>query len=392
MAIRTAARRQLSSWALAGLAALLGTGCGELTIRTWVTVVEDESSGQIQTGTSAPVPVSRLQGGFLAAVTVDTNQILSGPLQGTIEIEQVRIAGQAPGGIGRICTWADPAGVSAGTVTLDLFGGPSGADLVLDLKASTFLNQLFGLPPIALEQPVSFDLGSGFTLDSLLAAASDGAADGLFATRAPFEGTSSIGGLPVRFLLDLAVTNGATPPLFDADLLENCSDFFDEQGEALFYGLNSKSSYLQAQAGDAPVAPLVIPLADLGAAPGDTLRLERVGTYSDLTLLKDGTDTALSGVFSSTSEVKAENLRTRVPGAVEAGPNVKTGYWKCLIFPLCVFVSTDVPQDFPVAGSTDVVVPEGAQYLVLAPLPPAYTWNDNSGFGFGVDVTVNPGP
>ena len=124
MAIRTAARRQLSSWALAGLAALLGTGCGELTIRTWVTVVEDESSGQIQTGTSAPVPVSRLQGGFLAAVTVDTNQILSGPLQGTIEIEQVRIAGQAPGGIGRICTWADPAGVSAGTVTLDLFGGP----------------------------------------------------------------------------------------------------------------------------------------------------------------------------------------------------------------------------------------------------------------------------
>ena len=392
MAIRSAARRQLSTWALAGLAAFLGTGCGELTIRTWVTVVEEESSGSIRTGTSPAVAVSRLQGGFLAAVTIDTNQLLEGPLQGTIEIEEVRLAGQAPGGIGRICTWADPTGVSAGTVSIDLFGGPSSADLVLDLKASTFLNQLFNLPPVALEQPVTFDLGSGLSIDSLIAAASDGSADGLFATRAVFDGTSSIGGLPVRFLLDLAVTNGATPPLFDSDLLENCADSFDEQGEALFYGLNSKSSYLQAQGGDSPVAPLVIPLADLGAAAGDTLRLERVGTYSDLTLLKNGTDTALSGIFSATAEVKSANQKTRVPGAVEAGPNVKTGYWKCLIFPLCFFVSTDVPQDFPVAAETQVVVPAGAQYLVLAPLSPAYTWSDNSGFSFGVDVTVNPTP
>jgi len=392
MAFSNAARKRLSTLALAGLAALLGTGCGNLTIRTWVTVIEDESSGEVQTGTSRPVAISRLQGGFLAKVTVDTNQILSGPLQGTIEIEDVRIAGQAPGGIGQICTWGDPAGVSAGTVTLDLFGGPSSADLVLDLKARTFLHQLFMLPPTALDQAVTFDLGSGFTLDSLLAAAIDGSADGLFATRAPFESDSTIGGLPVHFGLDLAVTNGATPPLFDADLLANCGVSFAEQGEALFHGLNSKSSYLQAQAGDEPVAPLVVPLADLGAGSGDTLRLERVGTYSDATLLKDGTDTALSGVFSSTAEVKAANLRTRVPGAVDAGPNVKTGYWKCLIFPLCAFVSTDIPQDFPVAASTDVVVPAGAEYLILAPLPPAYTWNDNSGFGFGVDVTVNPAP
>jgi hypothetical protein len=393
MALRSAfARRRLEALALAGLAGFAGTGCGELTIRTWVTVVEEESNGRIQTGSSIPLPIARLQGGFLAAVTIDTNQILSGPLHGSIVIEEVRIAGQAPGGIGRICTWADPAGTSAGTVTLDLLGGPSSADLVLDLKASTFLNQLFGIPPVALEQPVTFDLGSGLSLESLLAAASDGSADGLFATRAAFDGSSAIGGLPVRFLLDLAVTNGATPPLFDADLLESCGDHFDEQGAALYYGLNSKSSYLQAQSGDSPVAPLAIPLADLGAAPGDTLRLERVGTYSDQTLLKNGTDTALSGLFSATSAVGAANLRTRVPGAVEAGSNVKTGYWKCLIFPLCIFVSTDVAQDFPIAAQTQLVVPAGAEYLIVAPLPPAYTWGDDSGFAFGVDVTLNPTP
>jgi hypothetical protein len=354
--------------------------------------VEDESSGQIQPGNFPPATISRLQGGFLAAVTIDTNQILSGPLHGTIEIEEVRIAGQAPGGIGRICTWADPSAVSGGTVTLDLLGGASSADLVLDLKGYTALNQAFGLPPVALEQAVSLDLGSGLSLDSLLAAASDGSADGLFATTAFFEGTSSIGTLPVRFVLDLAVTNGATPPVLDDDLLASCDRLFDEQGAALYHGLNSKSSHLQAQAGDAPAAPLVISLADLGAAAGDTLRLERVGTYSDETLLKDGTDTALSGLFSATADVKGANVRNRVPGAIDTGPNVKTGYWKCLIFPLCVFVSTDVPQDFPIGASTDIVVPTGAQYLVVAPLSNAYKWDDNSGFGFGVDVTVDPLP
>jgi hypothetical protein len=38
----------------------------------------------------------------------------------------------------------------------------------------------------------------------------------------------------------------------------------------------------------------------------------------------------------------------------------------------------------------DVVVPAGANYLIVAPLSPSYEWKDNSGFGFGVDVTVNP--
>jgi hypothetical protein len=381
--------RALASVALLGAVAMGATACGPLTIRTWVTIDEGQSSGQIQTGVGAPVAISRLQGGFLAKVTIDTTQLLSGPLHGTMELEKIRIAGQAPGGIGTICTWGNPVVPSSGTVTLDLLGGASSADLDLAIKASTFLNQLFNLPPIELNQPVSFDLGSGLSLDQLAAAAADGSADGLFATEAAFEGSSVIGTLPVTFSLDLAVTNVATPPSFDADLLASCAPKFAEQGDALYFGLNAKSSYLQAKLGDDPADPLVISLADVGATPGDTLRLERVGSYSDVTELKDGTATGLTGIFSSTDEVRRATYRTRVPGAIDAGPNVKTGYWAC---PLFCFISTDVPQDFSIGAHTDVVVPAGAAYLIVAPLPSSYWWSDDSGFGFGVDVTVNPMP
>jgi hypothetical protein len=303
-----------------------------------------------------------------------------------MRIEDVRLAAQTAG-FGKLCTWGNPAAPSEGTLELNLVSGTGTADLALDILAVTSISS--GLPPANLVQDVTFEL-NGLTLQSLLDAAIDGAADGLFATNAAFEGESEILGVPVLFSLDLVVGNGAKPPVFSGDHLAFCNRFFEQQGQQLFHGLNSKSSYLQAQKGDTPQPPIVIALADIGAKPGDLLRLERVGTYSDETLLKDGNDTSLTGVFSTTNVVAAPNVKNRVPGAIDAGPDVNTGYLKCLIFPLCVFQSTNIPQDFRIAGTLDVTVPPGAAYLIVAPLPPAYTWGDDSGFGFGVDVTVNP--
>jgi hypothetical protein len=372
-----------------GLLLLGATGCGPLTIRTWITVNEATSTGfvQLDPPNGNPFPLTRIQGGFLARVTLDTTQILSSPLRGTIAVEEVRLAARS-GAIGRICVWNNPAAPSQGELALDLAAGTGTADIDLDLRATTSLSA--NLPPAELLQPVTFEL-QGFTLDALLQAATSGATDGLFATQAGFEGLSEILGVPVLFSLEVDVTNGAKPPLVSADQLQFCGSRFDEQGEALFHGLNARGSYLQAKHGDAPLQPLVIALADLAALPGDTLRIERVGTYSDATLLKDGTDTALSGVFSATSEILAADQRARVPGALDAGPDLATGYLKCLLL-FCRHVSTDVPEDFRIHPGTgvDVVVPPGAQYLILAPLSPSYAWGDNSGFGFGVDVTVNP--
>jgi hypothetical protein len=259
---------------------------------------------------------------------------------------------------------------------------------MLDLRATTSLSA--SLPPTELQQEATFEL-SGFTLDSLLQAALSGATDGLFATQTAIESESEIFGVPVLFSLDVAVTNGAKPPLFAADQLQFCGSRFDQQGEALFHGLNSRGSYLQAKPGDSPLQPLVIALADLGAVAGNTLHVARVGTYSDATLLKDGDDTALSGIFSASDAILSADQRNRVPGAIDAGPDVRTGYLRGLLL-FCSFVSTDVPQDFRIdpGGGVDVTVPAGANFLIVAPLSPTYTWGDNSGFGFGVDVTVNP--
>ena len=369
----------------------------QITIRTWVTVNEAASTGfvQLDPPNGQPQPITRLQGGFYAVVRLDLVETLlpdlaAGliPLEGTITLEDARIAGQART-IGKLCTWGNPEGASAGTISINLLTGAATANLNLDILATTAIST--NVPPAELVQPVTFQV-EGVTLDKLLAAQSSGDTSGLFATEAAFEGDTEVLGFPLRFGLDLAVTNGAKPPLFSADQLAFCDPFFEQQGAELFHGLNAKSSYLQAAPLDAPKPPIAISLADLGAVPGDTLRLERVGTYSDLTTLVDGIDTSLTGIFSATSTVLGASVRNRVPGAIDAGSDVQTGFLSCIVPLVCQLISTDVPQDFRIGRSLDIVVPSGAAYVIVAPLPPSYLWSDDSGFGFGINVTVNPSP
>lgn len=381
-----------SAAARIGLAACVvfaTTGCGNLTIRTWIKVVEDQSTGSVEVGPLGVFPVERIQGGFLSTVQIDTTQVLDQPLQGTIVLDDVRIAANQPGLLGPLCVWGDPLATSGGTVTLDLFGGASSADLTLALLATTELSEGIGQPPLALTEDASFPL-SGVTLDALLAAAENGSADGLFSATAAFQGSAQVLGTPAEFNLDLAVTNEGTPPLFDADLLSFCGSHFAEQGGDLFYGLNSKSSYLRADDGDEPAEPLVIPLAELGAAPGDVLRLASVGTYSDETILKDGSRTKLGGVFSASDVVRNRTERYRVADAIDAGSDFGTGsHLRCFLF-FCAKLRTDVAEDFRIDPGVDVVVPAGASHLVVAPVARELEWEDNSGFGFGVSVEVNP--
>ncbi len=387
--------RTVAALTAAGLFAVLSSGCGRLTIRTWVKVVEAESSGSVNIDFGGPrvLPLGRVQGGFLGVVSLDTTNLLK-PLPGTITLREIRIAADEPGVLGNVCVWGDPAVPSAGTVVVNILGGgPSSANLVLGLRATTGLSETFGLDPVSLQQPASFDLGSGLNITTLLSAADSGSADGLFATSAAFVGATDIAGIPVEFDLDLQVTNEATPPLFDGDLATFCGPYFAEQGTKLFYGLNPKSSYLLSDRLDDPKPPLVIPLADIGAAPGSTLRLAKVGAYSDSgSLLADGTDTRLSGVFSATNVVRGPNEQKRVTGAIDAGANVVTGsVTRCFLL-LCFPQSTDVAEDFRIDPTVDVVVPAGARFLVVAPLSKDLSWGGNSNFGFGVDVTVDPGP
>jgi hypothetical protein len=94
---------------------------------------------------------------------------------------------------------------------------------------------------------------------------------------------------------------------------------------------------------------------------GDQLKVARVGTYDDITELRDGNLTKVGALFSSSNVVKADDQKARIPGAIDAGTDVTTGsYLKCILWPFCTTVPTDIPQDFAVSTSATVTVPTGA--------------------------------
>ena len=374
--------------AVVAASALMATGCGNLTIRSWIKVIEDQSSGSLQSDLlgGPPMPLSRLQGGFLGAIVLDT-RTLPGPVDGTVNVDIVRILADSGNAlVGPLCIWGNPALASSGTAHLDILGGTGSTTITLNLRATAKIADLIGLPPVELSQAATFPL-NGVGLTQLLNAASTGSGDGLFATSASFVGETVLLGAPASFNLDIQVTNESTPPLFDADLLAVCGPHFAEQGRSVFYGVNSKASYLLASGSDQPAAPTIIPLADIGAHPGDQLKIARVGTYNDKTELRDGNDTRVGAVFSSTNVVKKDNQRNRIPGAIEAGSDFSTPPHFLLLLP----IPTDIPQDFAVTNSPTVTIPAGAQYLVVGTVPGTpLKWGDNSGFGLGVSLTVNP--
>jgi hypothetical protein len=363
--------------ALRGIAAVLAgsafavamSGCGVLSIESWVVIDGAKSSGTFSINGAAPSPLSDLQGGFLGLIQVDTTS-LPGPLSGPLSVEDVRIAVAGPFGQ-EICISADAAHPSTGTVSLNVLAGSGSATLNLNLLASAL-----GVET-PLSQSASLNL-SGVSLTTLLNASTSGSAAGLFDTTTTFNSMTTILGLNVAFDLSLTVTNQETLPPLDATAA-TCAQQFAANGLAsgLFYGINSKSSYLQASFGDNPAAPLVIALSDIGAVPGNTLEITRIGTFANSLSLKDGNLTQVTGVFSSTNVVLGNSSRNRVPGAVQsAAPQINTGFFN------------NIPQDFLIDPSVSVVIPPGAAYLVVAPLSPDLQWSNDSGFGLGVALKL----
>jgi hypothetical protein len=370
-------------------ASFLGTGCGGLTITTWVKVDEAQSSGSVAV-LDDEFPLDAVQGGFLAVARLDTRNLLA-PLPGTIRLADVRIAASEPEFLGEVCTWGNPSLPSAGTIVVDILGGPSSANLTLNLLATTRLSEDLALDPVALTQPATFALGSGLTIQSLLAAQTSGSADGLFETDAAFVGDATVGPFPVQFRLDIHVTNDGVPPAFDPDLLAFCAPYFEQQGRSLFWSVNSHSTFLMTDALDDSKPPLVLRLADIGAGAGDVLRLRRVGVFAPTVTLKDGSLTSMIGVFSSNGTVLPMHDRVRVPGAIDAGTDVTTGIViHCEIIVVCLPTSTNIPQDFMIDPSIDIAVPAGATHLIAAPLSPGLLYRDNSSFSLGLSVEVLP--
>ena len=193
-------------------------------------------------------------------------------------------------------------------------------------------------------------------------------------------------GLPVKFDLNLTVTNQETLPPLDASAA-SCAAQFAANGlpQGLFYGINSKSSYLIASNGDKPQPPQVIALSDVGAVPGNKLQITRLGTFANSLLLSNGNLTKVSGLFSSSNTVLGTNMQFRVPGAIQSSAPM---LFTPIIFRGFFLQPTDIPQDFLIDPSITVVVPNGAKFLVVAPFSPDLVWGNDTGFDLGVALQV----
>ncbi|MGH0034034.1 MAG: hypothetical protein ACQGVK_03315 [Myxococcota bacterium] len=395
------ATRTVGLTALVLLVIALG-GCGELTTRTWITIVEDESGGfvnvQFLGGPPVDYPIVRLQGGFLAEVVVNLAD-LPGPMTGSITLTDVRIAGQVEGLVGRLCAWNDPSGTSEGSLVIDVLGGNAESTMELDALAFTDVQRVLNWEPMDFEQPIDFDLGAVFDLQAFADAFLTGSADELFATSATISSTIVMPPPPEPpaitsiFNLDASVTNGSEPPTIDDDLEAFCQERFATQGVGDRYVrmLNVKSSYLRHHGNDRPLDPLVLDLAALDAGPGDVLTLRNVGTFAAIPALKDGADTRLGGVFSSSDVVLPSEQLFRIPGAIDTGPELDT--WVSIVcrWGICTdHGGDDVPYDFPIDPQRTITVPTGAQYLIVAPVDGWRAWRDNLGLGFGLSVEVSP--
>jgi len=353
------------------------SGCGMLSISSWVVIDGAKSSGSVSINGGPAQALTDLQGGFLGLISVDTTKLLQGPLTGPISVEDVRIANGSP--FGTVCISADASKPSTGTVSLNVLAGQGSATLDLNLIATALGQQA------KISQAANLDL-SGVSVTTLLNAITSGSAAGLFDTTASFSSSTTILGLPVAFDLTLAVTNEETLPPLDASAA-SCAGQFATNGlpQGLFYGLNSKSSYLIASNGDTPKPPLVISLSDVGAVPGNKLQITRLGTFADKLLLSNGNLTQVSGLFSSSNTVLGTNMQFRVPGAIQSAAPM---FFTPIIFKGFFIQPTDIPQDFLIDPSITVVVPNGAKFLVVAPFSPDLVWGNDTGFDLGVALQV----
>lgn len=173
----------------------------------------------------------------------------------------------------------------------------------------------------------------------------------------------SRGSLLTTLLLPLALTAcDSAVPGPDGEFAEGC-----EASEAV--PVRTTGTYLRTDDVDDADDPTVVRLRDVGLEAGDTVLFERLGEYqfgnSDPTRVRE----EMAAVFSRTDNLLDRDERDRVPGAIDAGEDYETR--RTFVDDL----ATDIAEDFFIDEETTVTVPQGAEYLFVA--PPDDRFDDN---------------
>lgn len=146
----------------------------------------------------------------------------------------------------------------------------------------------------------------------------------------------------------------------------------------------SRAAYLHTRNDSAAdAAPLA--LADFGLQEGDVIRLERLGDYDCGGPCVDDR-TNMIAVFSASDVLLAPSLLNRVADAIDAGDDVVTANTHFGDQP------TDIPEDFAIqsadCSSVEVLVPQGAAYLFIAPHDSLYSDNHDPDGDYAVRITM----
>ena len=165
-----------------------------------------------------------------------------------------------------------------------------------------------------------------------------------------------------------------------------------EDGSPFVISVDPRGTWLHANEPTVPPLPLKVGLAARSIQPGDRLHLQRLGAFSyHRPSAEIGTN--LMGLFSSTDVVLADQCPLqRVPGAIDAGTDVFTPLTN-FNAPCSTGRVTDIAQDFTidneVPGNTSaiVVVPVGANFLMIGSNDEFFGDNTDANGDFGVRIT-----
>lgn len=145
--------------------------------------------------------------------------------------------------------------------------------------------------------------------------------------------------------------------------------------------VDPRRAYLRTNS-DSPLDALKVDLQLLGIAPGDVIRLERLGAW-DCGPCAD-TGTGMIAVFSAGAVLLPPSQPHRVPGAIDAGADVVTGptFFGGL--------ATDIPQDFAISDTT-IQVPNAATHLFVGTIDSFYSDNSDPNGDFRLRISIVDG-
>lgn len=175
-------------------------------------------------------------------------------------------------------------------------------------------------------------------------------------------------------------------PSPEGDGLTRDLDIFTGELPTSLASLDPRSTYLRTNQDADAQTPMVISLSSIIAAPGDPIRICRLGNFA---MHPDSVETGrgICAVFSRTATVDPDPAaELRVPDRVPVGhpPDGATAF---LSPPTLVGgLPTDIPEDFASFDCVTVTIPDSAQYLIVGAVDDYFGDNSDANGDFAVWV------